>query len=73
MTLLNHGMEKSNGFSYYTTALQNVILRKHNNEQANNMELNDLRKIICLRNTSVSVERISVFVSIVCHAQPNFQ
>ena len=26
-----------------------------------NMELNDLRKIICLRKSSVSVERISVY------------
>ena len=44
--------------------------------------LNDLRKVICLRKTSVSVERISVYKAIkiwwsmadtVCHAPPNFQ
>ena len=27
----------------------------------NNTELNDLRKIICLRKTQISVERISVY------------
>ena len=29
-----------------------------------NTELNDLRKVICLRKTSVSVERISVYKAI---------
>ena len=47
-----------------------------------NTELNDLRKIICLRKTKVSVERISVHKVIenlvempdnVCHASLNFQ
>ena len=47
----------------------------------NNTELDDLRKMICLRKTSISVERISVYKvienlvedDIVCHAPPNFQ
>ena len=44
-------------FNYFVGFLRNILPSKFNL----NTELNDLRKMICLRKTQVSVERISVY------------